>query len=511
MKSFHAPLYEKLEHHANTNPASFHVPGHHNGKSLQFFLQGKDQLKDITDRFNPIMEIDLTEISSTDDLHHPEGPIKEAQRLAAKCFGSDDTYFLVGGSTSGNLALLLTVCKPGETIIVQRNVHKSIINGLKLAGAKAVFLTPQIDESSGLATIPSLEQVCDALLLYPEAKAVFLTNPNYYGISIKLDHYVEAVHRIGIPLLVDEAHGAHYGLHPELPESALAAGADAVVQSTHKTLPALTMGAMLHVQGNRLDTEELRQSLAMIQSSSPSFPIMASLDISRAMVQALGFEMFQPALDAVHSFKRWVNDENMIISVMRWGEASTVTGLRQLDPLRVLLYDQSGQLSGFELLKELEQYGCWAEMADSRYVVLVMGVHTNDSEIEKLKVAVVSIHNKYKNNYNIVDSHQKNSKLTVTTISLNDKIAIGAPVSFSRRNIDDSEIVIRKLRECEGLHSAQMIVPYPPGIPLLYPGEKLTTEIIDQIENLASAGAKFQGVEDITLTTIKVFLNGKKE
>lgn len=219
----------------------------------------------------------------------------------------------MGGSTSGNIALLLALCEPDDMIIVQRNVHKSVLNGLRLAGARAVFLSPQIDVHSGLATIPSIEQVKEALILYPEAKAVFLSNPNYYGMGVKLGPYAQAVHDHHIPILVDEAHGAHYGFHPSFPRSALSEGVDAVVQSAHKTLPTLTMGALLHVQGDRIPIPSLRESLAMIQSSSPSFPILASIDISRAMIDTLGPALFEKSTASANAFRRWLREQSTTI------------------------------------------------------------------------------------------------------------------------------------------------------------------------------------------------------
>ena len=188
---------------------------------------------------------------------HQQVLLLKAQELAARSFGAEETFFLVGGSTSGNLAMILAICEPGQQIIVQRNAHKSVLNGLALAGAKAIFIMPQTDPVSGLEIVPELSVVEEALVRYPDAKGVFLTNPSYYGLSVDLETYASLIHRYEKLLLVDEAHGAHYGLHPEFPTSALQAGADAVVQSTHKTLSALTMGAMLHVQGKRMDREAL--------------------------------------------------------------------------------------------------------------------------------------------------------------------------------------------------------------------------------------------------------------
>lgn len=190
VRKFEAPLFEALRKHAAGKPVSYHVPGHHYGQALMNgWLDENPVFEAGREQYRSIMEIDVTELSSTDDLHHPEASILAAQQLAAAFFGADETFFLVGGSTSGNLALLLTLCQPQDIVIVQRNVHKSILNGLKLSGATAVFLSPELDPLSKTGTVPSLAALEYALKLYPDAKAVCLTNPNYYGIGVKLDEY----------------------------------------------------------------------------------------------------------------------------------------------------------------------------------------------------------------------------------------------------------------------------------------------------------------------------------
>ncbi|MFF2890642.1 aminotransferase class I/II-fold pyridoxal phosphate-dependent enzyme [Paenibacillus sp. NPDC057967] len=500
MGRLQAPLFEALMRHAQSSPASFHVPGHHNGAALLHALHTIDteDALDIGKQLSAIMRLDVTELSSTDDLHHPEGAILAAQRLAARCYGAEETCFLVGGSTSGNLAMILAVCVPGDIIIVQRNVHKSVINGMKLAGAKAVFLTPHIDSSTGLSTIPSLEQVKQALHQYPQAKGVFLTNPNYYGMGVKLDAYVEACHAQGKPLLIDEAHGAHYGMHPDLPTSAIQAGADGVVQSTHKTLPALTMGAMLHMQGKLLDRRRVREALAMVQSSSPSFPIMASLDISRAIVDRLGDNLFHTAIEAVHSFRNWVKESKMIFTV---GETGLHTD-KQTDPLRLILTVPSGKLTGFELHRELEKRGCWAEMSDPLYTVLVIGPHVcADGAISRLKDALKDIHQTYV----YAECREPNRQEQTELVDLSE--GISEPVSFARAKEQTS----RRVPLYEALHhpSAEMIIPYPPGIPLLYPGERFTDRHLADIRRLSGAGARFQGAEDSTMDTVAILIEEK--
>lgn len=295
-----APVYEMLEQYRHKGNISYHVPGHKNGEAYRSAVSAES-----AGYLTEVMRYDVTEITGTDDLHHPEGVIREAQELAADCYGAEESYMLVGGSTAGNLALILTVCsEPGCLLILQRNVHKSVIHGLMLAGARAVFLEPQIDPDSGLAVAPSAETVQAALAAYPEAAGVLVTMPNYYGMGSDLAPLAQACHACCVPLLVDEAHGAHYGQHPALPAGALAQGADGVVQSTHKMLTALTMGAMLHVQGPWLDRALLRQRLAMVQSSSPSYPVMASLDLARRLLHSQGAGAFTAGLAAVDVLRR---------------------------------------------------------------------------------------------------------------------------------------------------------------------------------------------------------------
>lgn len=503
MKPFYAPLFAALVNHSKTDPAGFHVPGHHYGDALKLELTHTDSGYDPDHWFSAIMKLDVTELSSTDDLHHPEASILEAQRLAADTFGAEETFFLVGGSTSGNIALLLTICEPNDIIIVQRNVHKSIINGLKLAGAKAVFLSPQIEEKSGLAIVPTLEQVEKALRLYPDAKAVFLSNPNYYGMSADLTPFVELIHQHSKPLLVDEAHGAHYGFHQELPRSGLAAGADAVVQSAHKTLPALTMGAMLHVQGSRIQRELLRQSLAMIQSSSPSFPILASLDISRAMIDTFGAKLFKQSLASAASFRSWMQLHSTAIKVLEWYKIEDTTCLHFNDPLRVIIYDKSGTMSGFELQRRLEQFGCYAEMADPRYAVLVFGIQTSLEDTLKLQYAIKIIGGYASEQADAAQNEQ--NTLLHSFLPESAEMAISEPVSFARERFKNKNSIRVGVDNAEQLISAEMVTPYPPGIAILYPGEKITAAIINQIQRLSASGAKFQGAVDPTMSTIAVY------
>lgn len=557
-----APIYEMLEQYKARGNTSYHVPGHKNGQAYAASADGAGLLREI-------MQVDVTEITGTDDLHHPEGVIKEAQELAAHCFGAEESFFLVGGSTAGNLALILTVCRePGMTIILQRNVHKSIIHGLMLAGAQAVFLEPQIHPLSGLAVIPGVETVQAAVAAYPDAAAVMLTLPNYYGMGTDLAPYAAICHNSGMPLLVDEAHGAHYGQHPDLPAGALMCGADGVVQSTHKMLSALTMGAMLHVQGPRLDRALLRQRLAMVQSSSPSYPVMGSLDLARRLLHSRGHDAFTAGLAAVDALRRGLAElprfrllqpaEPLQLS---GGGATAAAGgtappLRRAayttqDPFKAVLYDSSGVLGGFELQRMLEEKGCVPEMSDDRHVVLLFSLGSTAEDAQRLLNALRAIDEEHRAqqpaegqeatglavagqrataltmpagivsseaqptplfNMGIEMEEQQStaSKTTdVSTWNIFEGPAISEPVPFSLKPVSAEEMKAVRLEHSAGEIAAEMVIPYPPGIPLLYPGEKITPAVCERLMVLARDGAKFQACADSTFMHIMVYTTKK--
>jgi len=482
-----APLYNALLAHWMKGPRSFHVPGHRFGSGIS--SQWRPYLENV-------MRLDLTELSDTDNLHQAEGVIREAQQLASACFGADETHFLVGGSTAGNLALLLTVCEPGDRILVQRNVHRSVIHGLTLAGASAVFLAPETEAATGLATVPELETVEEALNRYPNAKAVLLTNPNYYGMSADLADYARLIHARGIPLLVDEAHGAHYGLHPALPTSAMSQGADAAVQSTHKTLAALTMGAMLHVRGDLLDRDKLRRSLAMIQSSSPSYPIMASLDIARAMLDEQGPKLFAPALREADRFRMHAANRLPVFELVHTG----LSGRIRMDPLRIVLRTNGEVLSGYKLLGELEERGIWGEMADSVHTVLLFGLGMAPDDTDALVEALADISERYRLNATAAAASG-----SLRRPHREDMPKVSEPVQLSRRMPGMDELEAVPLAAAGGRRAAEAITPYPPGIPELYPGERITSAVVDRLSAMSAAGAECRGAADPKLGTILVY------
>ncbi|MCM3176012.1 aminotransferase class I/II-fold pyridoxal phosphate-dependent enzyme [Paenibacillus sp. MER 99-2] len=612
LESHRAPLYEALLAYRNSGQRSFHVPGHKNGQVYRAVLQkeehahsddqaakyneshlGREPLEqsqvDIvegehvvaaykrqkspqdttlweekhqerqsqsnvvpTRAFLEMMRMDVTEISGTDDLHHPEGVILEAQQLAADCYGAEESFFLVGGSTAGNLSLLLTVCdEPGSIVLVQRNVHKSVIHGLMLAGAKAVFMEPWVDPTSGLAVMPSVKTVQAAVQAYPDAKGLFVTLPNYYGMGADLSPIARICHEAGMPLLVDEAHGAHYGQHPELPASALSCGADGVVQSTHKMLSAFTMGAMLHVQGTRINRSLLRQRLAMVQSSSPSYPVMASLDLARRLLHVQGAQTFTAGLAAVHTFKRGLAelprfqllqpaalqqqglsaevepaDQTAHASAAQpeqmHGQAAAAelghaaAGYTAQDPFKAVIYDGLGILSGYGLQQQLEARGCIPEMSDERYVVLLFSLGSTEEDAHHVLQALqdISLASAAENgslSSEGSEEHMREEKHYISTWNnFQEKVSHSEPIPFSLQPIREEHTIEVTINECAGCRSAEMVIPYPPGIPLVYPGERISPTILARIQLLRDEGAKFHGVADASLQTMKVMKDKQK-
>lgn len=474
-----APLYEQLERHARRRPHSFHVPGHKMGHSFD----GGSR-----DRFASVLELDQTEITGLDDLHQPQGVIAEAEALAAEAFGAQETRFLIGGSTVGNLALIMTVCRPGDKILVQRNCHKSVFHGIIMARATPVFLVPAVDLATGVAAGVRREDVERALQAHPDAKAVLLTNPTYYGMGIDLAKMVATVHRHDIPLLVDEAHGAHYGFHPAFPTSAMHAGADASVQSTHKMASSMTMSSMLHVQGERIDRERLRRYLAMIQSSSPSYPLMASLDLARrhlVMEAASEWDRLLPLLDKLR-------ERTSRISWLHGPELGANSVYATLDPLKLFLHLRTEEFTGFQLQQLMERHGIFPELADETHVLLVASAGTSGRDLDALFRLLESIE---------AQEDQDTERIVQAGIVSSHYIREQALPMHEAVDLPYETI---SLDQSLGRVVAEMVIPYPPGIPILVPGEQMDEQSLSMLQELRSGQTRFHGVQDDSLQTIQV-------
>lgn len=474
-----APLFEALVHHKNKRPHSFHVPGHKLGASFD---------KEANVYYQHLLPLDMTEISGLDDLHQPEGIIAEAQALAAEAYGAEETKFLVGGSTAGNIALILAVCKPGDKILVQRNCHKSVYHGIYLAKAEPIYIVPTVDPQTGVAIGVRREDVERALQTHPDAKAVFLTNPTYYGMGIDLAKMATTVHRFDIPLLIDEAHGAHYGFHEALPMSAMQCGADAAVQSTHKMGTSMTMSSMLHIQGQRIDRARLARALAMIQSSSPSYPLMASLDAARRHMVLEGRQELDRLLPLVLELRERLQSIPWVHVPSLRDEARLYA---TLDPLKLMLSSRTRQVSGFLLQQHMEERGIFIELADVGHALLVLSTGTSHADLESVWKVIESLPVKCTDT---ADSAR--SPLLASSYSKEQAMPLHQAMDAHSRTVP--------LADAAGAVCAEMIIPYPPGIPLLVPGERIDVEAVQLLQQLRENEVRFHGVKDAQLQTVQV-------
>lgn len=471
MKKRNTPLYDALAEFAKKKPISLHVPGHKNG--LYFPSKGQQH-------FHSILEIDVTELSGLDDLHSPSGCIEEAQQLLAELYGSLASYFLINGSTVGNLAMILAVCKEDDIVLVQRNCHKSIIHGLELAGAIPVFLAAEIDKTSYVPSGIAYRIVREALEEYPHAKAVILTHPNYYGQATNLTAIIELAHTMEIPVLVDEAHGAHFCLGEPFPKSALEYGADIVIHSAHKTLPAMTMGSYLHFNSRLVDQEEVSRYISMLQSSSPSYPIMASLDLARfslAFWKESGTEELQLFIKQFRESLESIKQVKVLSHINQ-------------DPLKVTIQTRC-HLSGYELQGLFEQRGIYTELADPYNVLLILPLYISETYIE----AVSDL-------YEALQQYEIVSELNIPPLMQTELYSV---LPFSYKRLKEYKTRIVSLDRSEGLIAGDMIVPYPPGIPIVMRGEQITKEHIAQWHLLVKSGSRFQGAAYIQEGNIKVY------
>jgi arginine/lysine/ornithine decarboxylase len=456
------PLFSALISHRSRKPISMHVPGHKNG--LLLHEAGISYYKKIS-------ELDVTELTNLDDLHDAEGCIKEAQDLTAQFYGAEETHFLIGGSTAGNLAMILSAFDPGDAVMVQRNCHKSVLNGLELAGLVPIFLGPEIHQEGGFPLGLTLETVKMASEQYPEVKGLIVTTPNYYGMSADLSSIIQYMHERSLPVLADEAHGAHYVLEG-FPDSVLSMGADAAVQSAHKTLPAMTMGAYLHIgKQSLLNKNRIRHALQMIQSSSPSYPIMASLDLSRSYLAQLKSSDIELIKEQSLELKDFIKQCGFHVLDAPSGY--------EADSLKITLQAQ-WEYTGYEMQSIFEQNGLYPELADSLNVLFVLPLGVSH-ETMRWKEAILRA------------SKELNSKRKLAAIKFPSAFPPVSSLSYSYSEMRRKLTVKVKINDSAGRISAETVIPYPPGVPLIAKGEQITESMIKAFNVLQKTGARFQG------------------
>ncbi|AOV06332.1 aminotransferase class I/II-fold pyridoxal phosphate-dependent enzyme [Sporosarcina ureilytica] len=478
MEYINRPLVQRLEEFNQEKPVSFHVPGHKHG-----------ELSGLPPALRSALSFDFTEISGLDDLHQPEDVIADAQDKLMELYNTDASFFLVNGSTVGNLAMIYATCRAGDTVIVQRNAHKSVFNALELVDARPVLIAPDWDEETASAGTVSARQVRLALEQYPNAKAVILTYPTYYGTTGEdLKEIIAMCHKQDVPVLVDEAHGAHFVIGEPFPTSALALGADVVVHSAHKTLPAMTMASFLHVKSTLVSKERISKYLQMLQSSSPSYLLMASLDDARAYAESFTRKDVTSFLNRREKF---INRLNHIASFQV---------IESNDPLKLM--GRVENYTGFQLLKALEKESIYVELADPFQVLLILPLLKKGQLYD-----IETICNKIERAVKWLHVHEEKKNVSTPPITVNQI----SELCYNRSELEQFQVDWVQYNQTVGMIAAASIIPYPPGIPLLLAGERITEEHVELLITLTTMEASFQGAIRTKEKQILVVMNEVEE
>jgi arginine/lysine/ornithine decarboxylase len=437
-----------------------------------------------------VLKLDLTQVPGLDDLNAPRGPIRDAQQLAAVAYGADDTYFLINGSTAGNQAMLLGTMRPGEAVVVPRNSHRSVVGALVMSGAVPVYMQPEVDSELQIDHCVTPATVERALDEHPNAKAVFITTPTYYGATADLVAIERIAHAHGVLMLVDEAWGPHLRFHPELPVCATTAGADACVNSTHKLIAGMSQTAMLHVRGRRIDRERLGSALRILQSTSPLLVMIASLDVARMQMATQGRALLSQALTLARQARERLRTIAGIHCIGT--EAIGRPGIAGYDETRLVITVTDLGATGYELASFLRlHHRVQVEMADLHNVVALVTIGDRQADIDRLVDGV--------------------ERFAATAVGSSRQSRNGRPrlVKAAEQMATPREAFLADhveipFQTSAGHVCAEVVTPYPPGIPVLCPGERITQETIDYLLLEIAAGAHIQGPADERLRTIRV-------
>ncbi len=484
-------LYDKLNSYVKSDIYPFHMPGHK---------------RNVSSGDSPYA-YDITEIDGFDNLHHPRGIIRASLDMATAFYGTARTYYLVNGSTSGILSAISACTKQGGRIIMARNSHKSVYNAVYLRQLKAHYLYPKNIEGSSILGGIAPKDVEDLLKEYPDTQAVIITSPTYEGVCSYVAAIAKIVHKYGIPLIVDEAHGAHFSMHEYFPQSAIESGADIVVQSVHKTLPALTQTALLHVCSDKISLENIERYLSIYQSSSPSYVLMSSVDGCIRGIFSHGTKVFDLYVERLNRFRKRMDScthikllDNNILGK---------NGAYELDLGKLVLIINSERYTGHDVYEILlEKYHIQLEMASSDYVIAMTSMSDKDEGFERLYEALLEIDRDIRINEGYGALYKRDSS----------------------SDDEDKDICKRRAVQCKGIYeaieaeheyvnfinstgriSAEYIYLYPPGIPIVAPGEILEGTVIEYLLRCKRQGLDVQGLLDDSLGKIKVIKEDWKE
>lgn len=462
-------LYRKLEEYSHTDYYPYHMPGH------------KRRLCD--DTLAPLAHLDITEIEDFDNLHDAKGILRQIQEKAAKAYGAEESFYLIDGSTAGILSAISAAVPEGEKLLMVRGCHKSAYHAAYLRKLKIQYLCPGVQQEFGCNLPAAAEEVEQALAKDDEIRAVLIVSPTYEGMVADVAGIAAAAHKRGLPLIVDEAHGAHLGFHPGWPTNSSRLGADLVVQSLHKTLPSMTQTAILHVNGQLVDREKLKRFLRIYQSSSPSYVFMAGMEEAIDMVSSNADKLFGDF---------WENWNQMLI---RLAGCKCIHILQEenMDIGKLVIADLSGTLSGQQLYDILlKKYHLQMEMAAGKYVLAMFTVGDTGEGYERLTDALLKIDKECQRRSAEAGKNRLDERATAqgeAFIPLPERAC-----SLSRAWDGENETVL--LSAAEGRIAGEFINLYPPGIPLIVPGERFTKDICLCLQGYVKDGLTVQGIEE---------------
>ena len=481
------PYLDAALRYRATGYTPFHTPGHKLGKGAPAGL--REFLGDTC------LSVDIAMAGGVEDTRESTGLIRLAEDYAAEAWGSDRTWFLVNGSTSGVHALLLTLCGPGDTVIVPRNAHKSILAGLIFTGAMPVYMEPAIDPLWGIPLQVRAADALAALETAPDARALCVTSPTYNGLGADLPSIGTLAHRAGVPFVTDQAWGPHLRFCPELPVDAMTAGADAAVVSTHKLISGITQSSVLMARGERINLARLDGMVHMTQSTSPQVLMYVSIDAARQQMAVHGAELWRGAIELAS----WARGQVREIPGLRClgDELLEREGVTEFDPTRLTISACELGLTGYQFETVLrDDYRIAVEAADPLNIVLNVTFGDGREDVDLLVGALRDLAARY--------GEQAGGGGPAACSGLLSRTPPFTRQVLSPRDAMFAAAVARPLAECAGEVSAEMVTPYPPGIPVLGPGEEVSAEIVAYLQEASATGLKVHGPEDRTLRSLRV-------
>lgn len=476
-----APIYEALENFRQMRIVPFDVPGHKHGRGnpeLAAFLGQQ------------CVEVDVNSMKPLDNLCHPISVIHEAEMLAAEAFGASHAFLMVGGTTSSVQSMVLSSCKRGDEIILPRNVHRSVINALVLCGAVPVYVNPEVDNRLGISLGMRTEQVAKAIKEHPRAVAVLVNNPTYYGVCSDLRTIVKMAHDANMLCLVDEAHGTHFYFGENMPVSAMEAGADMSAVSMHKSGGSLTQSSLL-LTGPRVSPGHVRQIINLTQTTSGSYLLMSSLDISRRNLALRGKTVFNRVVEMAEYAREEINAIGGYYAFGR--ELINSDSVFDFDATKLSVHTREMGLAGIEVYDILrDEYDIQIEFGDIGNILAYLSMGDRPQELERLVSALAEIRRRY---------HRDSSGL-LSQEYIDPEVVSSPQEAFyaNKKSIP--------LSESAGYVCSEFVMCYPPGIPILAPGERITKQILDYIEYARSKGCSLTGPEDPNIRNINVLTGG---